>query len=561
MITRAFLACLAACAVSRAGAQEDSSAALPVTVKVAPAYAFSGMAFTVTGTSVPYGDAHTVAITVTRIYPAPKPGSEVSATATMDNAGTFTATINHPFEWGRYRVRVTAPDQKGADSAMLTLYDTPEVPDETAKALDSVVTASSKALAAAVDLVAALPASPAKLRYQDSLAAAQRRVKEWATQREALKAALTKMGSVPLRFPAAAQNFQPMFAKVSEVANGAHAKSAEIESQLSRSAAAGVTCDRLDQAIEQLKLFSAGMNFVSDGIKSVVKAFGIDYGADAFRQKLTPASLQNDSRYAFALNETFKFTSTIMLGPEAWPVAVVALAADLGAFAKGQEFEKYCEKIEGPMSGTMHAEYYRDGHTWWSYDVAIGGKLILRYAKGASLSATHVTGEFVGTANHFAVTEDALAVLYPVTRKTSTMLRKLVVPPGQGYNEAEGKTFAGTSPFGFIVPVEGDITGGDKLTLRFLAAQTDLSDAIAAHVVYVLIGPMILAPIVVKYDLPFQTAAFILGRAVEDKPAELAVTVTRNAMVIDHTFNRTRPGDNNKGIYMLKIRACNPSCS
>ena len=93
MTRRASLACLAVCAVSRAGAQEDSSAALPVTVKVAPAYAFSGMAFTVSGTSVPYGDAQTVAITVTRISPAPKPGSEVSATATMDNAGKFAATI------------------------------------------------------------------------------------------------------------------------------------------------------------------------------------------------------------------------------------------------------------------------------------------------------------------------------------------------------------------------------------------------------------------------------------------------------------------------------------
>lgn len=34
-----------------------------------------------------------------------------------------------------------------------------------------------------------------------------------------------------------------------------------------------------------------------------------------------------------------------------------------------------------------------------------------------------------------------------------------------------------------------------------------------------------------------------------------------SSMVIDHTFNRTRPGDNNKGIYMLKVHACNPSCS
>ena len=44
----------------------------------------------------------------------------------------------------------------------------------------------------------------------------------------------------------------------------------------------------------------------------------------------------------------------------------------------------------------------------------------------SSGAAVRVTGEFVGSASKFGVWEDALAVLYPVTKKTSTMLRAVV---------------------------------------------------------------------------------------------------------------------------------------
>jgi hypothetical protein len=225
-----------------------------------------------------------------------------------------------------------------------------------------------------------------------------------------------------------------------------------------------------------------------------------------------------------------------------------------------KNFEKYCEKIEGPMSATMHAEFTQENAKWWTYDMTLKGRVILRYAKnGSPGSAVHVTGEFVGTAAKLGVWEDALAVLYPVTKKTSTMLRKLVVPPGQPFSDLEGKTVAASSPLGFFIPVEGDLVGS-KLTLHMLDARSDISDLVEAQVTYVLMGPMILAPIIVKYQLPFTKAHKLLFRAMNDGPLELPVVVSRSTMGIQRTVQRTRPAQGNSVDYTLDIKACNPGC-
>ncbi|HXT47500.1 MAG TPA: hypothetical protein VN717_02615, partial [Gemmatimonadaceae bacterium] len=91
-------------------------------------------------------------------------------------------------------------------------------------------------------------------------------------------------------------------------------------------------------------------------------------------------------------------------------------------------------------------------------------------------------------------------------------------------------------------------------------ARSDFSDAIQAQVTYVLMGPMILAPIVVKYDLPYVKARFLLNRAMSESPIEFPVAVGRGAMRIQRSITRTRPGDGNKANYTLNITACNPGC-
>ena len=275
---------------------------------------------------------------------------------------------------------------------------------------------------------------------------------------------------------------------------------------------------------------------------------------------MTPKSLANNSAAAFAIKESSKLAANVMLGPVGWADAIVGLVVDVSGFMQEQNFAKYCEKLEGPMSATMHAAITQDTSTWWTYDMTLQGKLVLRYAKGAAPgAAVHVNGEFVGSATKLDVWENALAVLYPVTQKTSTLLRKLVVPPGLPYIDNEGKGAGASSPNGFNVAVEGDLVG-DKLTLTLGDARADISDAVEAKVTYVLIGPMILAPIIVKYALPFTKAQKLLFRSMTDGPIELPVTVTTKSMTLQKSFTRKRPGEGNVVDYTLNIRACNPGC-
>ena len=243
-----------------------------------------------------------------------------------------------------------------------------------------------------------------------------------------------------------------------------------------------------------------------------------------------------------------------------WVTAIAGLVLDVSGFVQEQNFAKYCEKIEGPMTATMHAAFTQDTSTWWTYDITLQGKLVLRYAKGAAPgAAVHVNGEFIGSATKLGVWENALAVLYPVTAKTSTLLRKLVVPPGFPYYDTEGKTIGAASPTAFNVSVEGDIVGS-KLTLRLGDARSDFSDFMQAHVTYVLIGPMILAPIIVKYDLPFAKAHRLLLRAMNDGTIEIPVVVTTKTMTLQKSFTRKRPAEGNVVDYTLNIKACNPGC-
>ena len=548
---------------SAAGAQaQEPGERLPITVLVVPQVAYPGSSVKVSGKTISMGAASTVNIEflVDERADHNDRAKNATATATVDSNGVY-SVITRVDQPGIYRVRVTAPDGKGSDSTTFTLLDPPDLTDDVAKGFDELVTNGMEPLVRRVRAeIDALPANPAKIDAEQKLDAVAAKMKEWPANSKKIRAATERFQAMSKKNPAAVSLFQPRLQKLADITAEAAAEKAVIDEELARSDANGVTCEKMEQAIEGLKVVSAAANFVQSKIADVGVAFGIDLSAESFTKAMTPPSLKTNSEYAFALNEGSKFISNIMIAPEAFPAALFQLVTDAAVYVKQKNFDQYCEKIEGPLAATMHAEFFQEKAPWWTYDIALKGKLFLRYAKnGPPGAAVRVTGEFVGSATKFGVWEDALAVLYPVTKKTSTMLRKLIVPPGVPYVETEGKTMAAGSPMGFFIPVEGDLVG-NKLTLRMLEARSDFSDAVQAQVTYVLMGPMILAPIIVKYDLPFVKARFLLFRAMSESPLDFPVEVGRGAMRIQRSLKRTRPGQGNTADYTLDIKACNPGC-
>ncbi len=544
-------------------AQEGGPAErLSISVRVVPQVAYPGSSVRISGKTLALGDNATVRIAFvvdSRANRSDK-ARNVSTTATVDGNGVYSATarIDQP---GIYRVVATAPDGKGVDSTTYKLLDPPTLTDEVVSDFDKLLTDGMEPLVRRIRAqVQALPANPAKIDAETKLTAIEQKMMEWPAQAKKLRSAVERFQSLPSKYPAAAPLFQPRLEKLAEIAGEVPAEKARVDAELARSQSAGVTCEKIEQLIESLKVVSAAANFLQSKLSDVGLAFGIDLGAEGFASTFTPPALKGNSEYALVLTEGSKFLTNIMVSAAAFPLALGALVTDVVVYVQQKNFEKYCEKIEGPLSATMHAEFLQENAKWWTYDMTLKGELILRYAKtDAPGSAVRVTGEFVGSVAKFSVWEDALAVLYPVTKKTSTMLRKLIVPPGMPFVATEGKMAAASSPFGFLIPVEGDLVG-NKLTLRMLEARSDLSDAVEAQVTYVLIGPMILAPIIVRYQLPFVKARFLLNRAMSEAPLVFPVEVSRNAMRIQRSVTRTRPGNGNTVDYTLDIKACNPGC-
>ncbi|MDQ6829069.1 MAG: hypothetical protein M3081_09415 [Gemmatimonadota bacterium] len=564
MIARALASiAILTCASARiALAQDGAGERLAISVLVVPQVAYPGSSVRISGKTLAIGANATVhiAFLVDNRADHNDKAKNISATATVDGNGLYSAMarIDQP---GVYRVRATAPDGKGIDSTTYILLDPPNLTDEVVSDFDKLVTEGMQPLVHRIRAqVLALPPNPAKIDAEAKLSAIEQKIMGWPEQSKKLHSGIERFQSLPSKYPAAAPLFQPRLEKIAEIAGEMPAEKARVDAELARSQSAGVTCEKIEQLIQSLKVVSAAANFLQSKVADVGLAFGIDLGAEGFAKAFTPASLKGNSEYATVLTEGSKFLANIVASSAAFPVALGVLVTDAVVYVQQKNFEKYCEKIEGPFSATMHAEFFQEKAPWWKYDMTLKGTLTLRYAKtDAPGSAAHVTGELVGSAAKLGVWEDALAVLYPVTQKTSTLLRKMIVPPGMPYSETEGKMAAASSPFGFFIPVEGDLVG-DKLTLHMLEARSDLSDAIDAQVTYVLIGPMILAPIIVRYQLPFVKARFLLNRAMSESPIVLSVEVGRNAMRVSRSLKRTRPGAGNTADYTLDIKACNPGC-
>jgi hypothetical protein len=538
-------------------AQGDPGERLAISVTVKPRASTPGASVTVSGKSLALGENSTVHIAFVEKSDVSK---NVMAVANIDANGAYSGTAR-VLEPGLYTVTATAPDGKGIDSTTFSAIAPGALSSEMTGNLDNLVMQGMSPLVARIrEEIDALPANPAKGDAEAKLDAVQAKIKAWPAQSQQLRDQISRYQSMSTKAPAAASLYQPGLEKLAEASAEVPAEKARVDAELARSKAAGVTCEKIEQVIESLKVVSAAANFLQSEVKSVATAFGLDLSAESFASAMTPQSLKGNSEYSLVVTDGFKFMANIAISATSFPLALAGLVTDAAIYVQQKNFEKFCEKMEGPVSATMHAEFFQEKAPWWTYDMTLQGKLILRYAKDAPPgSAVHMTGEIVGSATKLGAWEDALAVLYPVTKKTSTMLRKLIVPPGLPYVETDGKMAAASSPMAFFIPVEGDMVG-TNLTLTLGEARSDMSDAVKAQVTYVLIGPMILAPVIVKYDLPFVKARFLLNRAMSESPLVLPVEVGRGAMRIERSVSRTRPGQGNSADYTLQIKACNPGC-
>ena len=241
--------------------------------------------------------------------------------------------------------------------------------------------------------------------------------------------------------------------------------------------------------------------------------------------------------------------------------SLTGLMLDAAAYAGTRVFNSYCEKFEGPMKASMRAEFSKGGDPWWKYSTDIEGKLVLRYAKGATGDAASVSGQFEGSARQFKIWENAGKVLFPELMPKGALVARVIKPPiGTPYIQTEGMVAAQVlTPNSFMIPVEGTIVK-NKLTLRLLASNIDFTNA-TARGVYVFFGPGTLGiPLTTTFTLPYKDAHFILERALGGTQTEFEVKTVGQKMSIERTAKVEKPGSGNTATYTIDMQACNPGC-
>jgi len=540
-----------------AAAQNDP---MPITIAVKPGFATLGSVVTLSGSTVADGKRFDVQITVTKPDNQPE-----RASFRVDAQGNYTTPFSATKQPGRYRVTAVAPDGRGQDTTSFTVVAPGNFASAASDAVQHIINDGVEIETRLNEALKDLPESPAKDEVQEKLKPLEDSIHVAAQRVQQFRQAMQKLADVQTRFPETEPVFHDMYVHLGDeifrTQAEADARKFEILKELDASRAAGKVCDNLEAMSEGFKMVSAVFNLASTPI-GIVKSFLTDYTAAKLPQLPNPA-LKNNPQGQFALGEAIKGSQALLSGPTGWVGFLFTLGADIAAYFSDREFEKYCERFEGPFTATMHGEVFRQDETWWTMDIKIEGRLTLRYPKSKEGEAIHMSGQFEGAATDYKAWDDALQVLYPKLMRGTRTFKRTILPVGVPYSDFEGRYAAQASPASFMIPVEGDLVGR-KLTIRLQPAKKDIPETYnKARVIVAILSPLALMPVVVTYPLPYQNAEFVLKHGMEldeGAPLVLDITIGKNSMQAQRQWQRTKPGDGVKANYSATLRLCNPSC-
>lgn len=533
---------------------------MPITVKPKARFVTPGSPVTFTGTTVADGKRFDVQLTIV------KPNAQSAVvTAKVDAQGAYTAAFVDTKQPGRYAVTALAPDALGHDTTSFSVVAPQEFGDQASDAVQHIVDDGVEIETQLDAAVKDLPESPAKDEVQERLRTLNDSMHVAGQRVQQFRQAMQKLADVQTRYPETEPVFHDMYVHLGEevfrTQAEADARKFEILHELDASRAAGKVCDNLETMSEGFKMVSAVFNLASTPI-GIVKSFLTDYVSAKLPQLPNPA-LKNNPQGQFAMGEAIKASQALLSGPTGWVGFLFTFANDLAAYFTDKEFEKYCERFEGPFSATMHGEVFRQGQTWWTMDIKVEGRLTLRYPKAKEGEAIHMSGQFEGAATDYKVWDDALPVLYPKLMRGTRTFKKTITPVGIPYSDFEGRYAAQASPAAFTVPVEADLIGR-KLTIHLQPAKKDIPQVYnTAHVVVAILSPLALIPAVVTYSLPYQNGEFVLkhGMELEDGGTlQLDVQIAPHSMQAQRQWQHTKPGDGVRAEYTGTLHLCNPTC-
>lgn len=466
--------------------------------------------------------------------------------------------------------------------------------EETTAELSDVI---CKAVDALETRIVELPPSPAKDELTKKLKELSAELKEAQPCGEApiWVNGVYHLNKLQKDVPALRPAVAPAVRQIKEWLRGAEQARAEAPKALAKITQGNVVCDQLDVIVNGLKF----VDFYLGLIIKPAKFLG-DWAKENIPTKLVgliPAVGQTPAvKDAVELGwkgvtsyEPKREKGKIKISTKGFDRTLAAgkMVNGVAAYAASRIFEMLCQTFQGPVTGTMTAEFMREGSQdiWWQYSIGISGQLILRYPKDAKGSVIALTGEFVGNAQSIKSWDNAVPVLFPGLAQ-GTVFRTMRIEPivmdtfpyvyeknlGVSNNQAvpdfnpikstidQGgliTQFVMTPAF-FRVPVKAELSE-KSLRLELQKAAVDFDD-LRVKVIQIVLPVLSLWPEVIDYALPYKGAHFIMTRAMNDGPVDFEVTREGETMKITKVFTRERQTSETKGNYKLTVTACNPGC-
>lgn len=548
---------------------------MPITLKITPNRSPVGGRVALTGTTAADGKRMTAQLRITlpdgtlRTMPAP-------LTTNGDYAVQFSATVTP----GLYRVTAIAPDGAAGDTASFKVLTTQSMAAEVSLEWEDLQDVEDSAVAIVGRLIDTLPASPAKDDAVQKLGQLKKRLAQRAADLAQFKKAVGAIDQIAAKYPAAEPALTPVLSELAAWTQQSEEERIALNQKLIDSGKESVTCERINAAGEALKLASALFNLVGTPI-GIAGSFFRDWLADKVQSGL-PAALKNNATFSLVTAQIVKNGKAASdalndygLGKKAAGLGsglamIPGLLFDLAGMFTGNLFDRYCEKFQGPFDADLHVEFSNAaGKVWWTYDIAISGKLTVRYGKGAT-NAAKVKGEFVGSASKYGIWEDALRAFNPKLMNGAVVRKKTIMPVTLPYLDTEGAYAASLGPGAFFVPVEGTLIDR-KLSINVEKARTDFEGA-TAKVIWVVASPLALIPVVLTNSFPYQGAYVVLRGGLTGlfgavnanaTPPPVAFTV-KNAgkvLVVDETVRQDKiKGAGFEVSTRVHLKACNPDC-
>nr|WP_315492014.1 hypothetical protein [uncultured Rhodoferax sp.] len=527
------------------------------------------------------------------------PGNKPPVNLTVDpvSNGDYHLRFNDTAAPGTYVVNISTPGGTMGRTSFTVSIVNPEAETQRAAREARELQKVIRDIEADVDRqIPNLPDNPARDELIKKWNAAKPQLEKTARDLADIDAMLAPLNDAVQRHPELKPLMVPIARSLQDWTRTAQPERERILREIEKSRRNNVLCENLERITEGFNFASALFNLMG-GPVSAVKAVLVDYLAAKVGSKVGDLSAlagfqtaesskvlmaMADGKISTAARNFWKGasekSSALMDGRSAVLSGVGGVLSDLGSFAASQVFGKYCERLAGSFKGLMNADFFASngGQPWWSYDIALEGRLDLRYAKAASGSAVAVNGEFIGQATKFTLWEDAIRVGWPKLASSAILQRRSILPvpglantlmgAGQGTGkeagsqehivDAEGKAASTlVKPYSFFVPVVGEIANG-VLTLRMKPATHDYTAS--ARVIYVIMSPLALVPVASSYELPYKDANFFFTRVSGEGPMRFKVEKTANALKVSESVENKKENAIAKGRYVLKLNLCNP---